>query len=268
MEVFNILKGIIGFFILDLYFNLVPVKLGNPYLQFAGTLLFFPIAFFIARWAGLGGLKGIGLSFHKGWRKNFFYSYLIGFGFWMIWYGIEFYIGHLEFVGFKQVPEVIMPAIEVLVGFFVGSLINDLIVRGYVMNLLIGKIHIVLVFIISILIYAFDDIWYAGFSLSNTIFSILLGLSLTFAFYRTGSIWADTGIHYGLNTAYGLLYGLVGNTSDAVFIIKEVHDGSVFSTLLSYIIPSLMFIVVLSTLRIYKKTKDEAILSPIPKINL
>jgi membrane protease YdiL (CAAX protease family) len=207
---------------------------------------------------GLEGLKGMGMLFHPGWIKNFFISFLIGFGFWMIMFGTQFYIGDLEFVGVRGPRNLIMPVVEVFIGYLVGSLINDLIVRGYVINKLKGKIHIVWIFIISILIYALDDYWYAGFSLSNMIFSIILGLSLTFAFYKTGSIWADTGLHYGLNIAYGLFFGLVGNSESSLFIVKETGHETAVSSLLHYMVPAIMFLFVLNTLKFY--------VSPVSKV--
>jgi hypothetical protein len=238
-----------------MYFAIVTTQLENPFLQFGAILVFFPLAYFIAKRVGLDGLKGIGLLFHHGWKKNFFYSFLIGFSFWIIWYGIEFQTGQLEYVGMKPPAELFMPAIEVFVGFFVGSLINDLIIRGYVLNLLIGRIHIFWIFTISILLYALDDYWYAGLSIHNIVFSILLGLSLTYALYKTGSIWADTGIHYGLNIAYGLFYGLVGKAGGGIFIIKETGQDSTLSNLLPFIIPAFMFIFVLWFLQFYSNTK-------------
>jgi membrane protease YdiL (CAAX protease family) len=246
----------IGFIVLDMYFAIVTTQVGNPFLQFGATLVFFPLAYFIAKWVGLDGLKGLGLLFHHGWKKNFFYSFLIGFSFWMLWYGIEFQIGQLEYVGIKPPRELFMPIIEVFVGFFVGSLINDLIIRGYVMNLLKGRIHILWIFTISILLYALDDYWYAGLSIHNIFFSILLGLSLTYSLYKTGSIWADTGIHYGLNIAYGLFYGLVGKAGGGIFIIKETGQDSTLSSLLSFVIPAIMFIFVLWFMKFYTNTKN------------
>jgi membrane protease YdiL (CAAX protease family) len=248
------IAGLIGFLILDLYFNLVPPLFGNPFLQFGAILVFFPLAYFIAKWAGLDGLKGMGMVFHDGWKKNFSISFMIGFGFWMLMFGLQFLSEDLEFVGFTKTADLMMPLLVVLVGYFVGSLINDLIVRGYVFNLLKGKIHIFWVFTISILIYAFDDFWYVGFSLSNIVFSIILGLSLTLSFYRTGSIWADTGIHYGLNVAYGLFFGLIGSPGTSIIIIKESKNETLFSNLLYYLIPALMFIFVLWAIKFYNKT--------------
>lgn len=232
------------------------VRLGNPYLQFAGILVFFPLAYFVAKWVGLNGLKGIGLFFHKGWAKNFFLSFAIGFCFWLTTFLIMFLEGELEFIGFKGPTEVIMPVLLVFVGYLIGSLVNDLIVRGYVINFLKNKLPIGWVLAISILIYAFEDAWNAGFSLSNTIFSILLGLSLTFVFYKTGSIWADTGMHYGLNIAYGLFFGLVGNSESAIIRVKEIGEESLLTQSLYYIIPALMFIFVLWAIRFYKNSSN------------
>ncbi len=225
-------------------------------MQFFGLLLFFPMAHYITKWVGLDGLKGIGLFFHRGWVKNLFMSIFIGFGFWMVWYGLEFWAGTMNFFGIKPPSELFMPVVEILIGFFMGSLINDLLIRGYVMNLLKGKLPIALVFAISILIYALDDYWYAGFSLSNILFSIILGLSLTLAFYKTGSIWANTGIHYGLNIAYGLFYGIAGKAGSGIFIIEETGKATALTNLLPFIVPGIMFIFVLWGLKFYSKFTD------------
>lgn len=147
-----------------------------------------------------------------------------------------------------------MPILMIMIGFFTGSLINDLIMRGYVINLLKNKLHIAWVFTISILLYALDDYWYAGFSLSNMIFSVILGLSLTYAFYKTGSIWANTGIHYGLNVAYGLFFGMVGSPESSIIIVKENINETMLSEVLYYLIPTIMFLLVLWVMKFYYQT--------------
>jgi hypothetical protein len=160
-----------GFLALDLYFVFIPSILGNPFLQFGAYLIFFPLAYFIAKWVGMNGLKGMGLVFHRGWLKNFIFSFWIGFSFWILMFVIQLLSGDLLWNGVRQSSELLMPLLMIIVGFFIGSFINDLIVRGFVINLLKDKLHVGWVFTISILIYALDDYWYAGFSLSNFIFS-------------------------------------------------------------------------------------------------
>ncbi|MCK6257104.1 CPBP family intramembrane metalloprotease [Fictibacillus sp. KIGAM418] len=126
--------------------------------------------------------------------------------------------------------------------FFIGSFLNDIIVRGYVFGHLRDKINEKWIFLISVLLYALDDSWNEGFSLSNTLFSLVLGLSLTYAFYRTRSIWADTGIHWGLNVCYGIFNGMLGSTEGGIFITADNPNPPPFIELISYILPLLMFL--------------------------
>lgn len=249
----KLLMGITGFLILDLYFNLVPMQVNSPYLKLPLILLFFPLAAWTAKWVGLDGLKGLGISFHPGWKKNFILSLLVGFSFWALMYGIRMMDGRLEFIGARPLSETIMSLLEVLVGFFLGSLINDIIVRGYIVNILKDKLHIGFVFFISIAIYALEDSWYAGLSWDNIVFSVILGFSLTLAYYKTGSIWGDTGLHFGLNLAYGFIYGLSGKAGSGVLAFRELGRGSWLSENIQYIMPLLMFLFMLWFLRFYKQ---------------
>jgi membrane protease YdiL (CAAX protease family) len=247
----NLLFAIIGFFVLDLYFNLFAIQFSNSYVQLTCILLFFPLAHFVAKLIGLNGLAGIGVQFHKGWGRNFFISFLIGFSFWVLWDSYYFLIGSYQFEGINT-RFFGMPLLEVIVGYFLGSFINDIIVRGYLINALRDKLNIKWVLTITVIVYALDDFWYAGFSLSNIIFSILLGISLTFVFYKTGSIWANTGIHFGGNMVYGLLFGQMGKPNSSLLIIEKLGNDTFLSQTVDYLIPVLMFMFVLWAIRFYK----------------
>lgn len=178
-------------------------------------------------------------------------SFMVGFSFWSIWNGYSFLVGDYQFGGLN-LGFFGMPLLEVLVGYLLGSLINDIIVRGYIINYFKDKISIPLVFTISVFLYALDDFWYAGFSLSIIIFSILLGMSLTFAFFKTGSIWANTGIHFGSNVAYGLPFGQLGKSNSSLIIVTKSGHESLFTPVVDYSIPILMFLFLLWAIRFYK----------------
>ncbi|NHM32244.1 CPBP family intramembrane glutamic endopeptidase [Neobacillus terrae] len=243
--------GIIGFIFLDLYFNLAVNGLSNMYFQLASILLFFPLAHFIASAAGIGGLKALGLSFSNGWKRNFAYSFLIGFFFWGLMYAIRDWTGAIDITGVKSAQDAIMPIMEAVVGYFLGSLINDLIVRGYVFGLLKDKLPAGWIFLVSILIYALDDYWHEPFSLDNFVFSVLLGLSLTYAFYKTGTIWADTGLHFGLNMAFSLLYGLSQKAGSGIFLMKEAAHSTLLAEMLPNIFSLAMFLFLLAVIKFY-----------------
>lgn len=223
----SILIFLIQFIILSLYFNLIPLVLHmNDVFRFLHIILFFPIAFYVAKVSYRGDLKSYGVVFYKGWERNSLIGFLIGSFFWAILFGSYIALGKIEILGIKSINESAFPMFAILFGFGTGSLINDMLTRGLVFHHFKNKFPVPIVFVISILLYAFDDVWYAGFSLQNTIFSIILGLSLTYVFYKTNSIWVNTGIHFGLNMVYGLFYGVSGHPGDEIFMFKEINTGA------------------------------------------
>ncbi|MFC4408973.1 CPBP family intramembrane glutamic endopeptidase [Chungangia koreensis] len=245
--------GILGFIFLNLYFNITTHFVGNTMLQLLGLLLFFPLAGFIAKRNGLDGLKGLGMKRDKQSLRYFGISFLIGFSCWALLYATYGLLGKFQLMGIKTASETAWIFAQIIVGFFLGSLINDLITRGYVVGFLKNKLPPFTVGAISVAIYALDDFWNGELTLVNFLFSILLGCSLTYAFYRTGSIWASTGIHFGLNMAFGLLYGLSGDVGDGVFVAER---GSIEPFVNNSIILSITVLLFLPVFLYYRKKQS------------
>ncbi|MED3564312.1 CPBP family intramembrane glutamic endopeptidase [Bacillus xiapuensis] len=236
-------KVIAGFIVLDLYLNMGIAKSSQFLLQVLLVLLFFPLLKGILMLTKVKEYKNIGISFHPKWWRNTLIGFIIGFSFWLMKYILVYLFGGFEMTSGKSFPEMIMSLLMVMLTFFVGSFLNDIIVRGYVFGHLKERIPVKWVFIISLILYALDDSWNEGFSISNTLFSLILGLSLTYAIYKTGSLWADTGIHWGLNVCYGIFNGPLGSSNGG--IIKTVYEPqSMFLEMISYIVPLFMFLFV------------------------
>lgn len=236
--------GILSFLILDFYFFAATNFVSNNIIKFIGILLFFPIAYFVAKFNGLQGLRGIGLQKTKRWKKHFLVSFLIGFGLWAVMYLVYGLLGKYDLIGVKTGVNSWFIVIQVIIGFFFGSLINDLITRGFIINILKGKMPIIWIGFVSIIIYALDDLFIGGFTLINLLFSLILGCSLTYSFIKSETVWADTGIHFGLNVAYGLLYGLNGNLQSGIFDVTEGGISPLLNNVILLAFASLMFIVV------------------------
>ena len=234
-------KVILGFIVLDLYLNMGIAKSSHFFIQVLLVLLFFPLLKGILILTKVKKYKNIGISFHFKWWKNVIIGFLIGFSFWLLKYILVYIFGGFEIIGVKSFPEMFMSLVMVMLIFFVGSFLNDIIVRGFVFGHLKDKIPLKWVFIISLILYALDDSWNEGFSVPNTLFSLFLGLSLTYAIFKTGSLWANTGIHWGLNVCYGIFNGPLGNT-DGGIIITKFEQPSMFLEMISYIVPLLMFL--------------------------
>ncbi|GGA34561.1 hypothetical protein GCM10010917_19810 [Paenibacillus physcomitrellae] len=136
-------------------------------------------------------------------------------------------------IGSKSFTEMFLAFLMVILTFFVGSFLNDIIIRGYVFGHLKERIPLKLVFFISLILYSLDDSWNEGFSITNTLFSLILGLSLTYTIFKTDSIWVDTGIHWGLNVCYGIFNGTLGG-SDGGIIITKYEPQSMLLEIISY----------------------------------
>jgi membrane protease YdiL (CAAX protease family) len=245
----KIILTLTGFLILNLYFNFTPTLLPeNDLLRFIQLISFFPLAYIVARTLSDDGFDMYGVVFYKGWIRNLLLGFSIGFSLWGVLFALYFFLGKYEFIGFGPLLNSMINILVILVGFSLGSLINDMIVRGFVINQLKGKIPIPVIFIISIIIYALDDIWHAGISIQNTIFSVALGLSLTYSFIKANSIWVNTGIHFGLNVVYGLFFGVTQQIGGGIFLFKETTASGGLTYWLSSFI-SLMILFTLFLLR-------------------
>jgi membrane protease YdiL (CAAX protease family) len=240
------LFAVIGFLIIDLYFNLIP-KLFSletvPWLLYA--FLFFILAHQVAKLTGLGGMEDLGVKAHFGWKRNLRIGLLLGGGTWAAMYLLMWGFGDFQIVGVKKAPEAILFVIEVVGVMFLGSLMYNLIVRGYIFAHLKGKIRNVHLLLVSSLIFALDDIWLVGFSLSNALFSFILGLSLGYVLLKTGSIWMSTGMHMGISVMYCFVYGVPGSEAAKGLLVTTSGDNVSFALEHAHTIAAIVLLLVI-----------------------
>ncbi|PLT30258.1 CPBP family intramembrane glutamic endopeptidase [Peribacillus deserti] len=235
---------ILNYFIFASYFYVLPILIQmNDILRFVHLVMFFPLAFFLTKkWSGKG-LDSYGIVFFQGWQRNLMLGFLIGAAGWALLFFLRIVLGDYHITGIKSGVEAAPILVVVFVGYGLGSIINDVIVRGLVFHFYRNRLSFKALMLLSVVVYAADDSWNEGFSISNTFFSVALGFSLAYAFYKTHSIWADTGIHLGLNVIYGLFYGVSGNRGDGIFLF-QVHSSSnlLLGSWLSTITAALIFL--------------------------
>lgn len=247
---YHILSFILPYIILASYFNLVPMLLPmNDFFRFVHMLSFFLVAYVVAKQLYNRGLDMYGIIFFRGWRKNLVLGFILGFIAWIVLFTLYFLFKKYEFNGVNINNNTIIVLVSVIFGYGFGSLISDMIVRGLVFNHFRDKLHPKYVFTIALILYALDDVWYEGFSFQNTIFSLALGLGLTYAYYRTKSIWASAGMHFGLNVIYGLFFGVTGKIGDGIFIFTINKNPTIPTTWLSTFTSLLLFILVCLVIR-------------------
>ncbi|QOR67005.1 CPBP family intramembrane metalloprotease [Cytobacillus suaedae] len=250
----NVLSFLLMYLLLTSYFQLLPaVFTMSDVVRFFHLVLFFPLAYVLAKVFLQTGFESYGIVFFRGWHRNLFIGLAIGFIGWVCLFILQFMIGRYEYIGLKPIGDVIVMFVIIIVGFGLGSIINDMIVRGLVFHHFMGKLPVGVVMLISISLYALDDAWLEGLTLQNTIFSAVLGLSLTYAFYKTKSIWVNTGIHLGLNVVYGMFFGVSGRSGDGIFIFEDNQLNTLLSSWLSTISSFMLFIIVIAVFNIKKR---------------
>ena len=234
-----------SYIMLSLYFYLIPMLVQmNDILRFIHLLIFFPFAFLLAKILFRKGLESYGLIFFKGWQRNLALGLIIGFCCWSMLFGLRILLGEYAISGIKPFTESLAVLLIVVVGFGAGSLISDMIVRGLVYHHFKERLSFKMTLTIAVLLYAMDDVWLEGFSVNNFIFSMCLGISFAYSFYKTNSIWANTGLHAGLNIAYGLFFGVAGSPGAGIFHFQVENSHYLLSPWLSSIMALIMFLIV------------------------
>ena len=173
---------------------------GKPYSIFGLFAIVIPAADLVARWQNAPGLSAYGLGFQPGWWQN----YLFGLGLGLTVQSL------LEFVGVKlgirrvsnlhfSLRTLLTSMLWILFANFPAAAAEDLITRGYLWHFMTSSP--LLVFMIgSTLVYTFNHIlrlltrpvtdWY---------YLPLIGLTLAYALFHTGSLWLVIGLHQAGN---------------------------------------------------------------------
>jgi uncharacterized protein len=215
---------LIGFLILFLLYQLAEANAqdllkipGKPYSIFLLFLLVIPAADLFARWQGAPGLSAYGMGFPPDWWQNYMYGVGLGMAVQTV----------LEFagirLGIRQVSNLRFPLRLLFVGTlwilfanFPAAVAEDLITRGYPWRFMYS-IPLAAFMIFSAALYTFNHIirlltrpvtdWYH---------LPILGLTLAYALFQTGSLWYVIGLHQSGNVIYYLMRQMmdVTNTTD------------------------------------------------------
>ena len=127
----SFLLWIIGFLLLNLYFNGIPklIQLDVlPWLAYAGG--FFLLAFMVARYLlGLKGLNSFGLPMQKGWGRDLGIGFIVGAFIWSLKYLAYYSLGKFEVSGLMDTGFIVGMLAQALLGMLLVSAINDIMIR-------------------------------------------------------------------------------------------------------------------------------------------
>lgn len=163
------------------------------------------------RW--LEGLpwRALGLGFHAGWVRDFFFGSVIGVASLAVATAIATAGGGLSFTisGRAALVQVGQTLIFSAVLFILAALAEEALFRGYPLQTMTrANLTWLAVFLTSVpfaAVHLRNPNVAAGFTFINT---ALAGVWLAVAYLRTRSLWFPLGVHWAWNWALGSLFGL------------------------------------------------------------
>lgn len=209
------LKIITGFLLLFACYHAAEYCMlfrNNPLDFLALSVLFFPVAFFIARWQGDKNLHGWGLSVKKTFPAFLLTGLLSG----LVLSSLLFLTClalKIEVVAFvPPMPQAISQAALLIFGCAFSSLTEDVLTRGYLYRHLKSRWSKPMLVLFSALVYALNHIH----RLNEPVYFLyvfVLGIQLVIPLLVTGNIWYTLGVHWAGNIVYHLTNNVLHTTS-------------------------------------------------------
>jgi len=166
------------------------------------SIVFFVVAWLLAKWQGLPGLTAWGMIFEKkAWDQ-------LGTG---LAVGIIVYILFtlssfaLDIDRIKEIPPASVFISQFLLfafGTFFSSLSEDVLTRGYLYRFFTGKMNGYVLIGLSSLVYLGNHIHRLAEGPAFWSYILIIGIFLMLAMVRTGTIWLTLGLHWAGNIVY------------------------------------------------------------------
>jgi len=256
-------KWMLGFLALCLYVNGIPPFLPPAEISFwiAYWVGFFLLAFLLAKYLlGLKRISDFGLKRHSKWLFYLSVGLLIGMFIYALKYAVLYGFGKFQVNGFMPAQHISRILMLGAVAMLFSSLLNDIVIRGYVYAASTKFNFLKLYIPIAGMLYILDDSWSAGFSWINVVFSAILGFTFAYTVFKTGAIWMSFGLHWGGNLIFRMMYGFDGQ---GVLKLGDQLEGVRYD-LISLGITALMFPLVYLVLRNQKSSDRTKVLAARP----
>jgi hypothetical protein len=198
-------KAIIGFIALFGCYHAAEYMMlfkNSPAGFLAVSLLFFPLAWLLARWQGLPGLAAWGMVFQKKAWEQLGTGLAVGITVYTLYTFSSFL---LDIERIKEIPPVgvfVSQFFLFALGTFFSSLTEDVLTRGYLYRFFNGKMNPYLLILFSSLVYLLNHIYRLTEGPAFWSYILIIGFFLMLAMVRTGNIWLTLGLHWAGNIIY------------------------------------------------------------------
>ena len=216
----------------------LPANITVAFFGFMGML---GIAWLFRRYIDRRTFRSLGFDF-SGFKKDFVIGLLVGFALISLGFVLLLILGNLS-------VESVSYNIPLLVGyvvlFSIGSLNEEIMIRGYILNNFIDSMNKYIALLVSSLLFAVMHLANANVTILSFVNIFLAGILLGIYYIHRRNLWLPISLHFSWNFFQGPIFGFeVSGVDITGAIIQEIQgpdlitggtfgfEGSVLATLL------------------------------------
>lgn len=207
---------------------------------------------FISKGLKVGGISQLGLQFQKGWLRYFLFGSLIGISYQLVRFTVMFSTGmiKLQEVAIDSNSFIFSTLILLVSTAYIGFS-EEIVFRGYLINMFPSSFSNKLVLVISSLLFTLGHFANGGFDFFRMTELFFVGLFLALCYVSTRSLWFVAGIHWFWNFTWYYL-GADGGSSSSKLVDVSINQERL--SYLSWIDVAMAFGILLLMLFIMKRS--------------
>lgn len=228
-------KCIIGFLLLFVLYHAAEYFVlftYNPIGFFSFQLLFFIVAWLLAKWQGFSNLGAWGMDVKKGWLKNLLLGMCMGLALYGGAFAISLWTKSEAIIEVPPLSAIWQQLVLFGFGTFFSSFSEDVLTRGYIYKHIGSKTSPTIFIFISSVIYLLNHIYRLDDGVETLLYIFLLGVLFAIPVVLTKRLWFTGGMHWIGNTTFFYTHSIIN--------VKESNGGLSSNTL--FIIYILLFI--------------------------
>ena len=165
-------------------------------------------AFITLRWIDRRPISLLGLGFSEGWKRDFGIGLAIGIVMISIALGCLWAGGWMSLSLNELTLGLVGALSKALLLFFVAALMEELMLRGYVLQAFIEGSRVWIAVIVLSSIFSVMHLNNPDATIPSSVNIFLAGVLLSVSYLKTRSLWLPTGLHLGWNWMQASFWGM------------------------------------------------------------
>lgn len=201
---------------------------------------------FISKWVKVGGLPQLGLQMQSGWLRYLLLGCFIGTGYQLIRFAMMNGTGIFTLQPVSaDLNSLIISTVILLVSTAYIGFAEEIVFRGYLMNILPSSLSSKTVAVISASLFTLAHLIDGNLDLFRISFLFLVGLLLAACYMKTRSLWFVAGIHWFWDFSWFYLGADGGASSSKLVNVTLNQELSFYYSLIDVLMAAGILVLVI-----------------------